>query len=122
VSHILQRIAYALLSDGGVRRHLRRVAATYTRRRNALRAALAARGLASHGEAGDNGWVPGREGAATVRGLGRTGWAVSTGERFRIASPPAIRVTAATLEPEEAERLAEDLATGLRGGARTSAV
>ena len=122
VSHILQRIAYALLSDGGVRRHLRRAAATYTRRRNALRAALAAHGFPSHGESGYNVWVPVREETAAVQVLERAGWAVSTGERFRIASPPAIRVTAATLEPEEAERLAADLAAGLRGGGHTSAV
>ncbi|MEE8247394.1 MAG: aminotransferase class I/II-fold pyridoxal phosphate-dependent enzyme [Alphaproteobacteria bacterium] len=49
VSHLLQRIAYALLSDPGVRRHLRRAAATYTRRREALLGALRGAGFSPWG-------------------------------------------------------------------------
>jgi len=38
------------------------------------------------------------------------GWAVNAGERYRIASGPAIRVTIAALTPDDAKRFASDLA------------
>jgi hypothetical protein len=41
------------------------------------------------------------------------GWGVLTGERFRIAAPRGIRVTAATLSPGDAGRFAEDLSRAL---------
>lgn len=50
------------------------------------------------------------EESATVQALLHAGWAVKAGERYRIASGPAIRVTIAALEPEDAARFAEDLA------------
>jgi hypothetical protein len=34
-------------------------------------------------------------------------------ERWRLNSPPAIRITTATLEPDEAERLAADVAAAI---------
>ena len=39
---------------------------------------------------------------------------MSPGERFRLVSPPGLRVTAATLEPDEALRFAKDLARALQ--------
>jgi hypothetical protein len=52
-----------------------------------------------------------------VQGLLQKGWAVTPGERFRLHTPPAIRVTAAALKAPEAERFAADLAAvvGARG-------
>ena len=50
------------------------------------------------------------EEAATVHALLNAGWAVSAGERFRIHAPPAVRITCATLRPQESQRLAADLA------------
>ncbi|HKR62186.1 MAG TPA: GntR family transcriptional regulator, partial [Thermoanaerobaculia bacterium] len=88
-------------------------------RRDALLRALRVRGIAAHGVSGLNVWIPVAEESATVQAMLHEGWAVKAGERYRIASPPAIRVTIATLQPEEAERFAETLARTLRG-ARTS--
>ena len=122
VSHLLQRIAYALLSDRSVLKQMRHVAATYSLRRRALLEALAARGWKAHGASGYNVWLPVREEAATLQRLERDGWSLGAGERFRIASPPAVRITAATLEPAEAQTLAADLNAALRGTGATAPV
>lgn len=109
VSFLLQRTVVALLVDPTVRRCLRRATSVYRSRREALLAALRRRGVEAHGRSGLNVWVPVREEVAVVQRLLESGWAVAAGERFRLASPPAIRVTTATLEPAAAERFAEDL-------------
>jgi hypothetical protein len=64
----------------------------------------------AQGRSGLNVWVPVREEVPVVQRLLESGWAVAAGERFRLATPPAIRITTATLEPAEADRLAEDVA------------
>lgn len=120
VSHIVQRIACALLADAGVREQLRAAASTYRRRREGLIAALAQRGIEAEAPSGYNVWIPVPEETVTVQELAAAGWAVAPGERFRIHAPPAIRVTAATLEPEEAERLADALAAIVARRRRTS--
>ncbi len=56
-----------------------------------------------------------------VTALAEAGWAVRGSERYRIASPPAIRITVATLRPDEADRLAADVARALAPERRTSA-
>ncbi len=55
-----------------------------------------------------------------VQRLLEAGWAVAAGERFRLASGPAVRITTATLEPVDAERLADDLAGILSPARRAS--
>ena len=115
VSILLQRITYALLSDTAVRRQLRAVAATYARRRRGLVEALARHGIRATGRSGFNVWVPVKEETTTVLTLAQRGWAVSAGERFRLQSPPAIRITASRLEPADAERFAVDLAACFAG-------
>lgn len=120
VSHVLQRLAWALLSDAGVRRHLQAAARTYSRRRRGLLEALESAGFSGHGASGYNVWLPVLEETPTVQALLQAGWSVAAGERFRIAAPPAIRITAATLTPAESRRLAADLATAIRRPLRTS--
>jgi DNA-binding transcriptional MocR family regulator len=110
VSFLLQRTVVALLSDPAVRRCLRRAASVYRTRREALLSALQRRGVDAQGRSGLNVWVPVREEVPVVQRLLESGWAVAAGERFRLATPPAIRITTATLEPAEADRLAEDVA------------
>jgi DNA-binding transcriptional MocR family regulator len=110
VSQILQQIAALLLGGKATARLLARAEETYTERRGALVSALAARGIAAHGDSGLGVWVPLADEAAAVRELLVQGWAVSPGERYRFDSAPAIRVTTADLDPEEAERLADALA------------
>ena len=109
VSHLLQRLVVELWSDAGVRRSLGRAERRYTKRRDALVAALAARGIASRGRSGLNVWIPVAEETAVVQSLLERGFAVAAGERFRIESGPAIRVTTSTLEPHEAVGFAAEL-------------
>jgi DNA-binding transcriptional MocR family regulator len=121
VSHILQGLVAALWSDPACDARLRRAAATYADRRRLLLDALAAHGVTGTGRSGLNVWVPVREEAATVAQLAARGWAVRAGERYRTKSPPAIRITVATLTAREAGRLAADVAESQRAGGRTSA-
>jgi hypothetical protein len=46
---------------------------------------------------------------------------VRAGERYRMKSPPAIRITVATLTARETDQLAADVAESQRSGGRTSA-
>jgi DNA-binding transcriptional MocR family regulator len=110
ISYILQQTAALLLKDRATARLLARAERTYTERREALVAALAARGVFAAGHSGLGVWVPLRDEAAAVRELLVEGWAVSPGERFRFASLPGIRITTANLEPDDAELLADAIA------------
>jgi DNA-binding transcriptional MocR family regulator len=110
ISTILQRLVLALWSDPSSGRLLARAAEVYAQRRTALVTALAARGLAAYGRSGFNVWVPVRHEAPVVQALADAGWAVMAGERFRLRSPPAIRITTSSLRPADADRLAADLA------------
>lgn len=121
VSRILQRLALSLWSDPSSGRRLARAADVYAQRRTALLAALSSARVRAHGRSGLNVWIAVRDEARTVRALAERGWAVAPGERFRIASPPAIRVTTAALTPPDAERLAGDLTEILRAGSPRSA-
>jgi len=121
VSHLLQALTLSLWSDPSTGRRLARAAEVYRQRRDALIDALAAHDISAHGKSGFNVWIPVREEAAAVSGLAARGWMVAAGERFRIRSAPAIRITTSALEPVEAQRLAADLAAVVRPLAQTSA-
>lgn len=116
VSHILQRIVVALARD----RAPLRAGRTYSDRRDALLTALVAHGIPAHGASGLNVWIPVPEEHAVVQSLLHAGWAVKPGERYRIASPPAIRVTIAALDARDAARFAADLAHALAPRRRAS--
>ena len=119
VSHLLQRTVAAQLRDRGVARRLRQAERTYTERRSALVDALAAVGVPAFGRSGLNVWVPVPDEEAAAQALLAGGFAVLTGARFRIKSPPAIRITTAALDPAEAPALAETLARALRPAGRS---
>lgn len=119
VSHLLQRIVVALWSDRGAERRFRAAAEAYAARRTALLTALRSRGITALGRSGLNVWIPVAEEAETLRGLLDAGFGVAGGERFRLRSSPAIRVTTATLEHDEAERFAAALARTLAPARRT---
>lgn len=114
VSHLLQNLTLALWSDPASGRLLARATEAYTERRTALLDALAEHDIRGHGRSGFNVWIPVREETATVQALADRGWAVAAGERFRLRSPPAIRVTTSAMRPEEARRFAADLAAAGR--------
>jgi DNA-binding transcriptional MocR family regulator len=110
VSRLLQEIVAELL--GGATREQ---TAETDRRRRALLAALERRGIRAHGRSGMHVWVPVREEGYAVRHLLDAGYAVLAGERFRLRTPPAVRVTTAKLLPEDADPLADALAEAATG-------
>jgi DNA-binding transcriptional MocR family regulator len=120
VSHVLQRLVVELWSDASVARLLARAEATYAVRRRALLDALAARGLPAHAATGLGVWVPVPEEAPVLQSLLVAGYAVAPGERFRLQSPPAVRITTAALDPADAPHVAAALAAVLRPGAGAS--
>jgi DNA-binding transcriptional MocR family regulator len=122
VSHLLQELVVELWRDRQVQRLLERASAVYGRRRGALVSALAERGVAATGGSGLTVWVPVPDERAAVRRLLDAGWAVSAGERFRLRSGPAIRVSVGELDPPDAARLADALTqpAGVRARTRTA--
>jgi DNA-binding transcriptional MocR family regulator len=121
VSRILQRAALAVWSDPSSGRRLARAADVYAQRRLTLIRALAGRGVAARGRSGFHVWVQVADEAAVVAALADRGWAVAPGRRFRLQSPPAVRITVATLTLPEARQLAADIAEALDAPARVMA-
>ena len=114
VSYLLQETVAELWQDPDVEALLGRAAATYADRREQLISALAARDIPAAGRSGLAIWVPVADETGTASALLDRGWAVAPGERFRIASPPGIRIGIATLTQPEIARLAADLSDSLR--------
>jgi DNA-binding transcriptional MocR family regulator len=110
VSHLLQALVIELLDSAKVREQLEQAERIYARRREALLYALAEHGIAATGRSGFNVWVPVPDEASVANRLLHAGWAVAQGARYRIASPPAIRITCAALPETEAPRLAAAVA------------
>jgi DNA-binding transcriptional MocR family regulator len=110
VSYGVQDLAVTLWSDVAVLRLLERAARAYEDRRRAAIAALRDHRIAAHGRSGMNVWVPVADEQEVVFGLRALGWAVQAGGRYRIDSPPAVRVTVSTLAGDDTARFAADLA------------
>ncbi|WP_330456568.1 aminotransferase class I/II-fold pyridoxal phosphate-dependent enzyme [Streptomyces sp. NBC_00820] len=108
VSLLLQRAVVRLWTEGAVDGAA--VAEAYGSRRGRLVDALARRGVVAHGRSGLNVWVPVRDETATVARLLHAGWAVSPGARYRLNTPPGIRITVSTLTPAEVDPLADAIA------------
>ena len=117
VSHVLQDLALALWSDPSSGRRLAHAADVYASRRRALTDTLSRLGIAVQARSGFNLWIPVREETSAVQHLQASGWAVAAGERFRIRSGPAIRVTTSALTTDRAGELAADIAAALRPSA-----
>jgi DNA-binding transcriptional MocR family regulator len=114
VSYLLQETVAELWEDPAVGVMLARAATAYADRREQLISALGAVGIPARGRSGLAIWVPVADETGTTSALLDRGWAVAPGERFRIASPPGIRIGVATLTDEEITRLAADLSGTLR--------
>lgn len=121
VSHLLQALVVSLWSDPKTEKRLARAAERYTQRRNALIEALATHGIEAHGRSGLNVWVPVPEETSVALRLAAAGYAVKAGEGHRLESPPAIRITTASLDVDEAPKVAALLAEALGRSAGSSA-
>jgi DNA-binding transcriptional MocR family regulator len=118
VSFLLQETVAELWEDPAVGRLLSRAAAAYAERRGFLVDALARRGVPAEGRSGLAVWVPVADEPGVTTALLQRGWAVGPGERFRISSPPGIRIGIGALAEPEASRLAADIADCLAPRAR----
>jgi DNA-binding transcriptional MocR family regulator len=118
VSTVLQRLVVALWRDGAVTALVAEAGASYDRRRRALRAALAARGVAATGRTGLNVWASVPDETLAVAALRDAGYAVSPGARYRLAAPPAIRITISPLADADIEPLADAVAVAAAPGSR----
>lgn len=111
VSHLSQRAVVRLWEGGAV--DAAEVAASYGRRRDALIAGLAARGVAAHGRSGMNVWVPVPDETGAVARLLHAGWAVAPGARFRMNARPGVRITVSTLGGDDIEAVADAVASAV---------
>jgi DNA-binding transcriptional MocR family regulator len=117
VSHVLQALVHGLSSDPAVQELIARAGDLYAQRRQRLLERLAAAGVHAHGASGLNVWVPVADEAGAIASLLQRGWVLAPGTPYRLAAaPPAVRVTTATLEQDEADRLALDIAAVLAPG------
>lgn len=107
VSHLSQEIVVALWRDERAVARVRQAASVYAERRAGVIAALADRGVTAYGRSGINVWVPVSDETSAVTALLHRGWAVAPGARFRIASPPGLRITIASLDQREVAPLAD---------------
>ncbi|WP_217493245.1 aminotransferase class I/II-fold pyridoxal phosphate-dependent enzyme [Streptomyces griseus] len=108
VSGVLQRAVVHLWTTGAV--DTSAIARSYGERRDALVRALAERGVTAHGRSGMNVWVPVGDETGAVARLLRAGWAVAPGARFRMASPPGVRLTVSPLDATDIAPLADAVA------------
>lgn len=117
VSRLQQRAVVRLWTTDAV--DAAAVAASYGRRRDALIAALAERGVEARGRTGMNVWVPVPDETGAVARLLHSGWAVAPGARFRLNTGPGVRVTVSGLAGGEVAAVADAIvrATG-RGPTR----
>jgi DNA-binding transcriptional MocR family regulator len=120
VSHILQRLVLAMFSDPAVKTLIDRASTTYARRRGTFMANLKDENIKASGSSGLNVWVPVEDETSVVGALLQRGWVLAPGMPYRLAgSPPAIRITIATLLEHEAKQLACDLANVLDAATHT---
>jgi DNA-binding transcriptional MocR family regulator len=120
VSHLLQDLAVSLWRDNAATRLVREAEAGYSRNRTLLHAALVDRGVTSHGRSGLNIWIPVPDETVAITRLLSAGWAAAPGTRFRIGTPPGMRITIANLDAGEIDPLADAVADAVHALGRAS--
>ncbi|KAA9159064.1 aminotransferase class I/II-fold pyridoxal phosphate-dependent enzyme [Amycolatopsis acidicola] len=122
VSHLVQRLVAAMLSDSKCLETVERAADLYRARREEFVGHLASRGIDVLSSSGFTVTIPvGDESAVTAELMAR-GWAVRGGELSRLSSPPFVRVCTSDLTADEARRLADDVSGILRSVPRGRAL
>ena len=118
VSHLLQRLVLALVTDPDVTTGIEAAGAHYAERNQAFAARLTELGVPATAGDGLNLWValpvPARD---VSEQLMRRGWLARPGDAFALADAPAarrLRLTVHDLAGPDAERLAADIAAAVR--------
>jgi len=121
VSHLLQRLAHALLTDTAVRDRIEAAGAHYSDRNAAFAQRLTDAGLATVAGDGLNLWValPVSARGASEQ-LMRRGWLARSGDEFGLDEHASghLRLTVHDLDEGLAGKLAADLAASVRAAAR----
>ena len=120
ISHLLQDLAVSLWRDEAATQLVHDAEVAYTRNRELLRAALADRGVISHGKSGLNIWIPVPDETVCITRLLSAGWAAAPGTRFRIGSPPGMRITISGLSAGDIDALADAIAEAVLAVGRAS--
>ena len=114
VSHLLQHTVATLLADPVTLATVHEAAEAYGARRRRLADRLAASGIDAWARSGLQVWVPVPDEQAVVMAMLDRGFAIRAGDRFRMLSASAVRVTTASLSDDEIDRLADALVDVLR--------
>ena len=120
ISYLLQDLAVGLWSDTAATDLVHKAEAAYTRNRTLLHTALADRGVTSHGRSGLNVWIPVPDETVAITRLLGAGWAAAPGTRFRIGTPPGLRITVSTLAATEIDPLADAVTEAIHAVGRAS--
>jgi DNA-binding transcriptional MocR family regulator len=118
VSHLLQRLVLALVTDPDVESAIADAGGRYAARNDAFAARLSALGVPARAGDGLNLWVALPVPARDVKEqLMRRGWLARSGGEFALADAPAahrLRLTVHDLGDADADRLAGDIAAAVR--------
>lgn len=119
VSHLLQRLTLAQLTDEDVTAQIAAAAAHYAARNEAFSERLRAHGVAAPASDGLSLWIPlPRPARVVAERLMRRGWLARTGDEFALGdrSEPShhLRLTVHDLTDDDAETLVADLVAALR--------
>ncbi|CAM3808740.1 aminotransferase class I/II-fold pyridoxal phosphate-dependent enzyme [Nocardiopsis rhodophaea] len=114
VSQVLQEAFVELRRRAEV--SAERAGRSYGERRAGLIRELERHGLRGRGRSGVNVWVEVPDEARAVAGLLARRWSCTPGRRFRLDSPPGIRVTISALDTQDMATLAADIAAAVRPG------
>jgi DNA-binding transcriptional MocR family regulator len=120
VSYLLQDLALGLWRDRAATQLVHQAEAGYTRNRTLLHTALANRDVTSHGRSGLNVWIPVPDETVAITRLLGAGWAAAPGTRFRIDTPPGMRITISDLDAAEIDPLADAIAEAVQAVGRAS--
>jgi DNA-binding transcriptional MocR family regulator len=110
VSPLLQRAVAGLWTSPSISAQVREAGRSYDERRDGLVAALRVRGLEAAGRTGINVWVRVPDETAAITALREAGYAVAPGALYRLASPPAVRVTVSRLDLGGLDQFADVMA------------
>jgi DNA-binding transcriptional MocR family regulator len=120
ISHLLQDLAVSLWRDKESARLVHKAETVYTRNRELLGAALADRGVTSYRRSGLNVWVPVPDETVAITRLLGAGWAAAPGTRFRIGTPPGMRITVSSIDADDIDPLADAVTEAIHAVGRAS--
>ncbi|MDM3338566.1 MocR-like B6 salvage transcription factor PtsJ [Citrobacter sp. ESY80] len=116
VSHLLQDLACACLSDETYQHTLEQTQQFYAAQQQKLAAALRLHGITLPDSDGLNLWLPLEDNSQAIAfALAKSGWLVREGEVFGVNTPAhGLRITLSTLADSDIDKLATDIHQALK--------